>query len=151
MSAVRSTTVSSLRSLLERAAVGARWGMIAAIVFSAIALASYAAGGSEAFQAKHATLAGVLVAYIATGIAGGVVVGICMPVLKYKPVAAGVGALIALQLNFLFSLGSVHRPDDDGGAIFVAVAMVVFLGIPGGLILRDVLFSSPGKGARKER
>ena len=121
-------------SAAERRSVAAdvRWGVGAGLWFAAaysvLAAAIFAARGSAPLAGAGLTLPGVVAAYFAGGAAGGALVGLGRPLLRWQVGAMLVGVLAAgpLALALLHALGARPSRADLGPAGGAALAALIW-------------------------
>ncbi len=110
----------------ERLFTGLRWGFVYAAACSAVALASILIRGPGVLRPYHVGVLGVIALYFASGIVGGSVFGLLMPIGQTLGGAALLGWLVMIPVAALISI--VVAPDlRPGSAEFVWVCAGVSL------------------------
>src|SRR6266576_312075 len=98
----------------ERLFTGLRWGFVYAAACSAVALASILIRGPGVLRPYHVGVLGVIALYFASGIVGGSVFGLLMPIGQTLGGAALLGWLVMIPVAALISI--VVAPDLRPGA-----------------------------------
>ena len=134
-------------SWFARLVTGAKWGLAMGAILSCwavlISLAEFISRGSLTITAKHGTtyhVAGIVAAYLASGVIVGALFGVFQRALASTVGAALLGMLAAAPLFVLFAL---LRSEVSGWGMRESLALAVFVpafGIPGGLIVRQFLY-----------
>lgn len=133
------TTVNTLGSrLLERIVWGARWGLRFGLTFDAIAVIVFLLSGPSERERNGVTFATVILLYSSAGLIAGLVVGVLLPLTRWKVGAATVGVLAALPVGVLVRLMTDGltgwTAEDTATALLFALAV----GAPSGIIYRRI-------------
>ena len=111
------------------AIVGAFFGLILGLMYSAIALAIYLNRGSRPFEANEVTLFSTVVIYLLGGLLGGSFTGLLSPLTRTRTGSIGVGMLAFLPVIFGFSFIVEGAPSGwDNATVIVIVLTAVLLG-----------------------
>jgi hypothetical protein len=90
----------------------------------------YLFGGRAPFAANSVTVQTVLITYVCVGLAGGILVGLMRPLLKYRAGLYGAGLLVSIVLSVGITMSVKGVPSQWGLESWIAVAIVsVVLGI----------------------
>ena len=130
---------------------GVRWGLVYALIYSIIALVVGLFSGGSVFAWRQTSLGGLLAAYALSGVVVGTVVGILLPLARWKVGAAIIGMIgtipyMSLVRGSIPGLGPWSLVD----TVTVAV-LTIFFGIPAGLICREIFWSDEPHTEDKER
>jgi MFS family permease len=126
--------------LARRVRAGATYGVLIGAVFSAFAvLNALMNGGVVRLRRSEIALGAVLIVYLVAGPATGALFGLLYPRMRRRWAAylAGVGASMPVALASVWAVASEPA---DGLAVraILGVAVLLLLGGPGGLIVREV-------------
>ena len=134
-------------NIVRRLLWGARHGALFGVVFCGLALVAFLIGGHATFEAQHTSLGRVLVLYLVGGVASGIIIGALRP-LTARPIGAGaVGFLCGLLFGVLLRIARDGLNDWGGRDAFLVLSIAVALGIPVGLVYRDI-FATPAGSQR---
>ena len=112
--------------LRERVSTGVRWGLLYATVYSAVGLVSVLSRGPAVLKPYHLTVLEMIVVYFASGLVGGSVFGLLMPLGRSLVGAVFLGWLVMAPIALLMSL-LVARDVRVGSQEFIWVWVVVSL------------------------
>lgn len=113
---------------------GVRNGLYYALGFSAWVVIVRVVSGPVPFTQLHSSLAQTVLLYFGGGIGGGVVVGLCRPLIRNEIAAAVVGVVAAVPV--CVGLKYVVEPGPWGvTGIIIVTALPVFYGAIGGPII----------------
>jgi hypothetical protein len=110
----------------ERLSTGLRWGFVYAAACSAVALTSVLIRGPAVLKPYHVGVLGMIALYFGSGLVGGSVFGLLMPLGQTLGGAALLGWLVMVPVAVLMSI--VVAPDvRPGSAEFVWMCAAVSL------------------------
>lgn len=89
---------------------GLMWGTYLAFALSLYAAAAYALVGPDAAAKEQIGLEGVVSVYVAGGMLGGVIIGVCRPLLRWRLGATMGGALAAIPAFVGFGVAKDGSP-----------------------------------------
>ena len=127
------------KSVIARVAGGARWGLAAASCYIAWAVVLFVVSGGATFHEKDASFGGVVVAYAVGGLAGGAIVGLLLPLMRFRFGAfiVGVIAFVPVELGFrVVEFGFAPWRYDD---TLMVITLSTLLGGFGGLVVKEVM------------
>jgi hypothetical protein len=116
-----------------------RWGVAVAGVYIAWVTVLYVLSRGSAFEAKDRSFPAIVLAYLFGGVLGGAIVGVLLPLVRYKIGAAFVGmiAFVPVGLGFRIVLvGFTPWQHDD---TLMISTLAVLLGGFAGLVLYGVM------------
>ena len=119
---------------------GIRWGTTLASIYSLLALVINGLSAGEAFSRKGITLGQTIALYMASGVIGGIVVGLLRPVMKTRFGASAVGVVAAIPLSVGISILRSGSPSGWNDETWVPT--LITAGVLGGLGAQ-VLWSEP--------
>lgn len=139
-----------ITTLAKRMVVGARWGAVMGVLLSAWAGILALAQGSTTFKDGRGTSVsamGVIVMYLLGGVLTGSLFGACLPLIR-RPIGAGTIGVVAATI-----VGAMIG-DLTGGQLLnewrTVVAFGLFMGVPGGLIIRGFVLQEERESERQE-
>ena len=118
----------------QRAAWGASWGAIFGVVCACIALLQYLVRGAGFETRYQLTLPTLAVAYLGGCIVAGALVGLLLPLGKWRPGAALVGFLAILPVGAAIELSTLTGSGWTRANTFVLIVGAVGIGVPVGAI-----------------
>lgn len=124
--------VSERRFTKAKLLLGVLWGLAAALITSVVAVAQYMITDGRAFDTHGITLGKVIALYFIGGIVGGAIVGLLLPLTKWRLGASVVGmvALAPFYIGIALALG--HKDIYSGLIAAVAIGGVAGYGISSG-------------------
>ena len=131
-------------NFLRRLLWGARWGLAFGLAFCGLAIVAFLIGGRATFDAQLTTFEYVLALYLAGGLISGGIVGMLRPLTERPAGAGAVGFLCGLVFGVLLRLAREGLQEWTGRDTFLVLAVAIALGIPVGLVYRDI-FATPAK------
>jgi hypothetical protein len=117
-----------MASLLDNLKSGTRWGLAFAAFYSAAAVLIWLVRGDVAFEAQGTSLWQVLLAYVAGGMAAGVVVGLLMPLGRTRFGAGVIGFVAAVPVMFVVGMAVSPPPTWFTRVPIVAFGCAAILG-----------------------
>lgn len=126
---------SSRSPFLERCRVGVEYGVLGAVAYSLFVVVAYVVTGGSNLEDQGLTLPGVLSAYFAGGIGGGLIYGVLGPLAKWRMGAAVVGFFVSIPIwvGAAIILPALHLGDAVTWVTILLAAVLV--GGIGGFIL----------------
>jgi hypothetical protein len=144
-----------MQDLITRTLRGFKFGLAFAGAYCSIATVIFLIGGAAPFRANHSSFLDVLGMYLVGGATIGVITGILQPLAATRPGAGIVGFVGAFPLGFLVAMGTAREFETSKEHLEMALFFSITMGIPGGLILREILLadreSKTGKTEEGER
>lgn len=132
-------------NVVDRGVEGAKWGFGFGVAYSLLAVVLLLLGGNDAFARNGVTFEKAVVLYIAGGTFAGSIVGVFRPIARRRIGAAVVGFLVGFPLGMMVAATSSFRRDETTlSNVVFAVVFACMIGIPGGLILREVFEKDAG-------
>lgn len=129
----RRSMSARLRKMARDLGWGLRWGLSAAIGLCGVAVLIYLLFGSQPFERIDTTLIGTFAFYLAGGLVGGIVLGVCRPWVHTPLGAAVVGVLVAFPVVTI-GFVMVDRAGEWRAYDTIAVIVVsLIFGVAGGL------------------
>ena len=111
------------------AVVGAFFGLVLGLMYSALALVIYLTRGSEPFEANEITLFSTVMIYLLGGLLGGSLMGLLSPLSRTRPGSIAVGMLAFLPVTLGFAFISEGAPSRwDNAVVFASMMTAVLLG-----------------------
>jgi hypothetical protein len=102
--------VSGRTHIVDNIVWGVRWGLYFAGAASAFALGVFLLRGREPFEANRVGLFELIGTYVAGGVGGGFVVGLCRPLMRSGVGAALVGLVAAIPVGAGFIIAITGLP-----------------------------------------
>lgn len=127
-------------SVTRNLTLGIRWGFIFGAAYSLWAGVLFLLRGSTPFRGHNVTVVEAVATYLIGGVIAGGIVGILLPLTRWKLGAALVGMVAVLPVS-IGVIGSMQgfSPWTEGHT-FVVAMMSLLLGGGGGLILRNIFY-----------
>lgn len=133
----------------DRIALGARFGFLIGAMLSVLALLAYLLGGQDVFRGLHTSLGVVIAADIGGGVLLGALVGALRPLAGSRVGAGVLGFVCGLLAGALIRVARDGLGPWTGGDWFVVLTFAAALGIPLGIIYREI-FATPADGSTRE-
>ena len=140
------------RGVVARLKWGIKWGAVAGIGLSLLAIAAAVFGGSEPFRRAGTNFTAVLLVYLAASIAAGSIVGVFVTVARTRIGAPVVGFIALLPLSVFIRLATKGFEPWTTEDTFVVLFYAAVLGAASGVTYREIFKKeiSGGSSTREE-
>jgi hypothetical protein len=121
----------SLGDVRDRVLIGTAVGLFEALGFSVHAVALFLLSGPTVFQASGATLGQTILAYVVGGAASGVLIGLLLPLGRWRAGATLIGAFALVPF---YCAMSVIIPGFDPWSSGWMIAFMLLAAVAGGIL-----------------